>query len=124
MIFKLRRSKSKWCKEWYDASKQYRITCVKCVDGIKITPHYHALVKLTLPKRTMWDFADRRGPYKTRRKAIEACERHQKLWEKALEAKTKTELFAILGQLPVGIPEWVHGSLSPQFRQLLMRNAE
>jgi len=119
MIFKQKRNTSKQCREWYDATKQYRVTCVRAVGGVKITPHYHALVKVKLPNSTMWDFAGRRGPYKTRRKAVEACETHKKLWDKALEANTKTELLDILGRLPVGIPEWVAGCLSPKLIAVL-----
>jgi hypothetical protein len=125
MIFKLkRRTRTKKHKEWFDSTKQYRITFSKCVQGVDVTPHYYALIHLKLHNRTMWDFVAKHGPYRTFKAATEACDKHQRLWEKALQAENKRELLAVLGQLPVGIPEWIAGSMTPRLVHLLMEAAK
>lgn len=124
MIFKVHRTKTKGRKEWWDATKSYRVVCVKEVAGVKVNPRYHALVKITLPGHVLWDFVDRHGTYKTQRKACEACDTHKKIWERALQAETKTQLLKALGRLPIGVPCWVAGIINPEFMQLMMQAAK
>jgi hypothetical protein len=80
MNFKLRTIKGrsrKLYKEWLDETRRYRITWIREVGGIRVPPHFYACVRIKLPNgRELWDFADRRGPYKTFRKAVEACGAH------------------------------------------------
>jgi hypothetical protein len=82
MNFKLRSIKGKsrkLYKEWLDETKQYRITWNTEVGGVRVPPHFYACVRVTLlDGREMWDFAGRRGPYKTFKKSVEACEMHKK----------------------------------------------
>ena len=82
MNFKLRIIKGrsrKFYKEWRDETKRYRITWIREVGGVSVPPHFCACVRIKLPNgREMWDFAGRRGPCKTFKKAVEACEAHAK----------------------------------------------
>lgn len=111
MLFKQRRipgQSRRHRKEWRDEAKTYRIVWTNEVCGVTVPGHYHSLVKIILPDgRTMWDFVGRRGSYKTRNKAIEAAEKHRKLWEKAMEASGIRKLLDLFGRLPIGLPVWV-----------------
>ena len=52
-------------KEWYDETKQYRITWRNEVAGVATTPAYHACVLCQRPDgKEYWDFAERRAPYR------------------------------------------------------------
>jgi hypothetical protein len=95
-------------KEWFDETKQYRIVWTKEVSGIRVPPHYFATVRIILPdSHEMWDFVDRRGSYKTFKKAVEACDVHKRLWINATEANGIRKLKEPFGKMPVGIPVWV-----------------
>ncbi|MGA2059102.1 MAG: hypothetical protein ABSG67_01375 [Thermoguttaceae bacterium] len=82
MIFKLKSIKGrsrKSYKEWLDETKRYRITWITEVGGVRVPPHFYACVRIRLPNgREMWDFAGRRGPYRTFKLASKACETHAK----------------------------------------------
>jgi hypothetical protein len=43
--------------------------------------HYHACVKVEAPNGFRWEFALRRGPHKTFKKAVESCEKNKRLWD-------------------------------------------
>ena len=72
---------------WFSECGQYRINWIKEAYGVAIQPHYQACVlclqSIDLPVR-QWDFAGRRGPYKTKEAAVQACEQHKKNWEAAI----------------------------------------
>ena len=77
MNFKLRTIKGeskKLRKEW--VCKPYRIVWRSEVQGVKVSPAYHAMVRITINDSEMWDFVGRRGPYKTLATAVQACEKH------------------------------------------------
>jgi hypothetical protein len=88
MNFKLRSIKGrsrKLYKEWLDETRRYRITWSREVDGVRVPPHFHACVRITLPDgREMWDFAGCHRPYKTFKKAAEACEIRAKFEEELI----------------------------------------
>jgi len=93
-------------KEWWDASRQYRIVWTREVQGVKVPPHYFALVKIWLPGgREMWDFVGKRGSYKTAKKARQQCEEHHHLWAQAIEA-TPAALRRLFPRAPLGTPIW------------------
>jgi len=72
---------------WFSDCGQYRIYWIKEAFGVAVQPHYQACVlclqSIDLPVR-QWDFAGRRGPYKTMGASVQACEQHQKNWEIAI----------------------------------------
>jgi hypothetical protein len=79
MTFKSRKTpgtSAKAYKEWLDATKTYRITRIREVQGIRVSTHFHACVKIIVNGRTMWDFAGKRRPFRTFQKAIDVCEKH------------------------------------------------
>ncbi len=71
------------------ADRQYRVTWTRDCFGVRVPSHFHALVQchrtIEIPDK-QWDFAGRRGPYKTKEAAVAACEHHQKMWLLAIEA--------------------------------------
>jgi len=75
-------------KTWLSKDRQYQIRWARECFGVRVPPHYYALVNclqnIDLGRR-QWDFAGKRGPYKTFESAVEACERHQKAWLAAIE---------------------------------------
>lgn len=72
-------------KVWFSEGHHYRITWVRKVFGVEVTPHYHVCVYAMRPDgKKYWDFAGRRGPYKKLSTAIEAAEKHEKVWRNAL----------------------------------------
>jgi hypothetical protein len=105
-LHKTNRSR-KLYKEWWDASRQYRIIWTCEVQGVKLPPHYFALVKIRFPNgREMWDFVGKRGSYRTSKRPKQQCEEHHRLWSRAIEAKTATALRGLFPRAPQGIPVW------------------
>jgi len=100
-------------KEWYDETKQYRITWRSEVAGVATTPAYHACVLCQRPDgREYWDFAECRRPYRTLNAAQKACEANQKLWLRFLET----------GQVPPGgHPSWVIKQAGPLWKSPSVR---
>jgi hypothetical protein len=111
-------------KIWLSEDKQYKIvwTC-ECM-GVPIRPHFHALVYVVAGERRAWGFAGRTGPYRKLKAAIEACEKHQKIWQAALdiskgEYKGRADRLRALdgraragsgvtrARLLMSLPEWV-----------------
>jgi hypothetical protein len=105
-------------KEWWDETKQYRITWCKERFGIIVPPHFHACVKIMLPcGRKMIDFVGKRGSYKTFKLAIAAAEKHQEQWLKASEATGIRQIEEIFGKVPLGIP--IGAKLKRNIRELI-----
>jgi hypothetical protein len=75
---------------WLSTDGHYKVTYIRDVLGVKVRPHYHALVRTMNGDRPGWGFAGRRGPYYALTTATKACERHFKYWQRALKiAHTK-----------------------------------
>lgn len=79
---------SKTCKVWFSTDGgHYKIMWVKEAFGVRTKPHYHATVhcfRTSTDTYKQWDFAGRRGPYKTFEAAVEACEHNHKMWLEAI----------------------------------------
>lgn len=76
--------------EWLstDPEGHYRITYSSDVRGVKVRPHFHALVNvLATPngERPIWWFAGKRGRYYSLTTATAACQRHYKTWLRAIK---------------------------------------
>lgn len=74
----------KYHKEWYSGDKQYRITWRRESMGVAVIPGYLVCVRC-VGSTEFWDFAGRRGPYRSLNAAIKAARRHRKVWERAIE---------------------------------------
>lgn len=73
-------------KSWRDESGQYQVVWRSEYDGITVPSVFYASVRCrNFNGGDLWDFADRRGPYKTFKKAAEGCHRHQRAWLKFLK---------------------------------------
>lgn len=74
-------------KTWLSKDRQYQIRWARECFGVRVPPHYYALVNclqnIDLGRR-QWDFAGKRGPYKTFEAAVKACEKHEKVWLAAI----------------------------------------
>ena len=68
----------------------------------------------------MWSFVDR-PLYKTLKKAVEACERHQRIWDKAIQCPSMRALRSLFqGRKPYDIPKWAFGRLDRKILGALM----
>lgn len=78
-----RTKNKKTSKEWHDeGGLHYRITWKTKFRGVEVTPCYYACVQVTRPDGThWWDFAWLRRPFRTYKRAVEACKKHRRLWE-------------------------------------------
>jgi|WetSurMetagenome_2_1015567.scaffolds.fasta_scaffold130595_4 hypothetical protein len=100
---KKRGSNSRVRKHWFDGN--YRIVWRREAFGIELPPLYQASVRTRLPNgRIIWDRVSTRRAYKTLKAAIEACEKHAKLWEQASEATGIRKIEDIFGRVPLGVP--------------------
>jgi hypothetical protein len=75
-------------KVWYSPCGQYRVSWVAEVEGVSVIPHYFACVRCyanAYEDRELWDFAGKRGTYRVMKAAVEACEKHERLWKFAIE---------------------------------------
>jgi hypothetical protein len=71
----------------------------------------------------MWTFVDR-PLYKTMRKALEACERHYRTWEKAIQCPSMRALKNLFGgRKPYDVPKWAFGRLDRKILEVLMDKA-
>src|SRR4051812_35205930 len=106
-------------REWYDESGSYRISWRNEYMGVSLVEAFYSCVQCIVPHGTMWNFCGKMGPYKTFKKAVEAAEKHHRLWEKFFEIvagpyKGRAERLRVLkaraihGDVPVMamIPEW------------------
>lgn len=89
-------------KLWLSENKQYRITWRSEVYGIALPPRFFACVRCVRRLDVLedwWEFAGARRPYKTMKKAVEACERHEKAWTEIIALNPErhfiTKLLAI-----------------------------
>lgn len=115
-------------KEWRDSEGLgYRITWQDEFAGVSVTPAYYACVEVLRVSdgKHWWEFAWLRRPFKTYKRAVEACRKHRRLWEqfvklshakgrrveklKELDARGRVNGANMLGSLPV----WVQGKAEP-----------
>lgn len=71
-------------REWRDETDQYRIVWRSEAFGVKVIPGYYATVRCVRSPSDdfeYWDFCGKRGPYKVMNKAVEAAEKHKRLWD-------------------------------------------
>lgn len=122
---KVRGRSQKLHKLWVSDCGNYRITWNN-EHGFR---HYYGLV---LTERfdgtTWWNFAVRRGPYKTRTKAAEECERNKKLWDAFIKLSysdgrrdgrldtLKARASFVFRSLPV----WVRSEAEPSLIKMLL----
>jgi hypothetical protein len=97
----------------------YRIIWRKDVCGVRVPARFQATVRTTLPNGQMWDSVGRRL-FKTMIAAQEACEKHQVLWTKAVDASGVRQLEELFGKVPLGFPVWAKSKLNRKFYGLLM----
>jgi hypothetical protein len=115
-------------KSWF-SEEGYRITWRKEVCGVRVAARFQACVRVLVSHsngepRLMWDFVNRnRRLIKTLKTAIEECERHKRLWERACQAtgiRALKELFN--GKLPLGLPQWVRKKVDRRLYAILIDN--
>ncbi len=113
-------------RTWF-SEDGYRIVWRKEVYGVRVPPRYQACVRVLIPYsdgqlRPMWDFVNHnRRLMKTLKAAQEECEKHKRLWTKAIEAggiRVLKELFG--GKLPVGLPLWARKKLDRRLCAVLI----
>jgi len=92
MIFarkKKRGQVQKHHKTWLSDDGQYKVDWRNRAHAVKVRSGFHATVLCTQTPHVshkQWEFAGRRGLYKTLEAAQQACEQHQKHWLEAIEA--------------------------------------
>jgi hypothetical protein len=123
-------------KEWYDETRQYRISWRNQVAGVDVTPAYYACVRCVRFNDDgfrYWGFVGRRGPYRSRKAAIKDCEKHQQLWNKflAIEGRSKVsqvrelQARALIGtgrsatSFMSDLPLWISQQATPRLLEIL-----
>ncbi len=126
-------------RTWY-SEENYRIFWRKEVYGVALPPRFMATVRVMVPNFSQdlhslpeaerataisflsWDFVDHQHHlYKTLKTAQDACERHKRLWTKAIEATGIRGIVEIFGKVPSAIPTWVRKKLSRKVHEVLTR---
>jgi len=104
----------KTCKIWL-SPEGYRITWRREVHGVQVPPAYQACVRTALSGdscnvadlRVMWDFVNRdRRLHRTMKAAVAECEKHHKLWLKAIQCTGIRALCELFGRCPSCVPHW------------------
>jgi len=115
------RTKSEY-REWYSDCGQYRVSW-SVISGV-----YQACVKTQRHDGTSWwNFAYRRGPYKTRKAASEACEDNRKLWDAFIQlshsdGRRDGRLDTLVARAPnlfKSVPVWVLPEADPSLVRML-----
>lgn len=128
-IRKKKRGQSQKVRRTWFSQEGYRIGWRKEIYGVRVPPRFQACVRVLIPYsdgqlRPMWDFVNRsRHLTKTLKAAIDECERHKRLWERACEAtsvRALKELFG--GKLPLGLPLWTRKKLDRRLYAILIDN--
>jgi len=135
-IRKKKRGQNKKTQRTWFSAEGYRLFWRKEAYGVTLVPRFMACVRVLVPNFSRdwaegrpeeflcWDFVDHRHHlYKTMRKAQEACERHLRLWSKAIEATGVRGLVEIFGRLPGAIPLWAAKKLPRKVHEALTRPA-
>ena len=84
---------AKHYKEWYDETKQYRVSWRDEAFGVAVLPGFYACVRCSVNGSVYWGFVGRRGLYRTVLAAMDACDRNREIWNKflAIEGKAKVK---------------------------------
>lgn len=117
----------KFRRVWY-ATGGYRITWRRQAFGIMLPARFQACVKVLVPGNfengymEMWDFVNpAKHLYKTMKAAEADCEKHQALWEKAIECTGVRAFYELFnGHDPRGCPRWARSKLNGRLVRLLM----
>lgn len=75
-------------KVWFSPCGNYRIDWASEFAGVSIDPRFMACVLSygnTYGEQTFWNFAGKRGPYRTFNAAVEACEKNERLWKHVIQ---------------------------------------
>lgn len=121
---KVRGHSQKTHKMWVSDCGDYRISWTNEYGF----PHYYACVLTErFDGETWWNFALRRGPYKTRKKAAEECERNKKLWEAFIklshsDGRRDSRLETLKARAPnvfTSLPVWVRPLAEPSLIKML-----
>ena len=114
-------------KTWF-SEEGYRITWRKEVYGVQVPARYQACVRMLVPYsdgqlRPVWDFVNRSHRLiKTLKMAEKECEKHKRLWTKAIEAAGVRALKELFGKLPFGLPLWTRKKLNRRLYTILTNN--
>ena len=115
-------------RTWF-SEEGYRIVWRKEVYGVRVPARFQACIRTLVPDsdgelRQMWDFVnDKRRLIKTFNAAQDECEKHKRLWTKAIEAtgvRALKELFG--GKLPLGLPLWARKKVDRRLYAILIDN--
>jgi hypothetical protein len=118
---KVKGQNRKFHKTWKSEDKCYRITWRREFMGVSLPPRFQACVRIHLPNGwDMWDFAGRRGPFKTFKAASEACEHHRRRWSAIAQAPGIRRVLELCGgKVPLGYPLWVRKEINAKVRNIL-----
>lgn len=117
-------------REWKSDCGHYRIIWRSEAFGVELPPRFYATV-LTCGVEPLfkpwWNFVDRRGPYKTFKKAVEDCERSKKLWGAFIELGEASghraeRLRTLVNRSKLtfsSLPVWVHPQADPVLLRML-----
>ena len=113
-------------KEWYDETKQYRISWSNQVAGVAVTPCYYACVRcvrLSDEDFTYWSFVGRRGSYRTLKAAIKECQQNKAIWDRflAIEGRARVGNGKSARLVMRDLPVWVAEQAPPQRLKILSR---
>lgn len=76
---------AKHYKEWYDETKQYRVSWRDEAFGVAMPSGFFACVRCSnMNGKVYWGFVGRRGLYQTLTAALDACDRNRQIWDKFL----------------------------------------
>jgi hypothetical protein len=109
---------AKTYKEWYDETRQYRISWRSEVFDVTVAPGFYACVRAVRDpygREEYWGFASRRGLYKTLKAAQGACELSLKLWNAflAIEGRAKvTQVRNLVARSMIGKKESAYSGMS------------
>ncbi len=131
MNFKLKQIRGqsqKFVKFWF-TPEGYRIKWRKEALGIRVPARYMACVRVIVPGNfekgytEMWDFVNpKKHLYRSMKVAVVDCQKHHKLWEKAIACSGVREFHAVFGSRePHEIPKWAYNLLNDRIRRSLMK---
>lgn len=118
-------------KDWLSTKPtRYRITWRREAFGIKVPARFQAVVLCCIPgnfeggKTEIWAFVDNnKRLFRTMKKAVEACERHYRIWEKVLQCPSMRAVRSLFeGRKPNEIPKWIYGHIERRILAVLMDN--
>jgi hypothetical protein len=131
---KVRGRSKRHYKEWHDTEGLgYRLTWRNEAFGVAVVPAFYACVKVVrlTDGFVWWNFCQHRRPYKTLKKAVEACLRNQKLWAAFIElgaasGRRGDRLKELVAKGMVGgghilstVPEWAKPKCDPTLLRML-----